>query len=156
MEDVGYKMADFEAKLVRHREEKVRFEQFIQENLAKRTRSELKYKNEHRALEEKIKQYQLLGDKFQEMEHQVREVAFEISKNFRYKEYLDCCVGESGRLGYEEVGDILSRYLTLRESNQDLMTHVAAQDSEADALRSRLYEFKVEKENQILIGSTLL
>jgi tagatose-1,6-bisphosphate aldolase len=33
------------------------------------------------------------------------------------------------------------------------MTHVAQQDAQVDALRSEMYEFKSDKENQILIGN---
>lgn len=153
MEECNYKMADFESKLAKHREEKVRFEQFIQDNLAKKQRSELKLKNEHKLYEEKCKQLQQLADKMAEMELQVKELSLEIVEKRRYKEFLDRCVGESGRLGYEEVNDILNRYRTLRESNQDLMLHVAKQEEEADSIRTKLFEFRVEKENQILIGN---
>ena len=58
-------------------------------------------------------------------------------------------------MGYEEVTDILNRYRTLRESNQDLMTHVAQQDAQVDALRAELYDFRADKENQILVGNNL-
>ena len=58
-------------------------------------------------------------------------------------------------MGYEEVNDILNRYRTLRESNQDLMNHVAQQDAQVDGLRAELYEFKSDKENQILVGNNL-
>ena len=58
-------------------------------------------------------------------------------------------------MGYEEVTDILNRYRTLRESNQDLMNHVAQQDAQVDGLRAELYEFKSDKENQILVGNNL-
>ena len=58
-------------------------------------------------------------------------------------------------MGYEEVTDILNRYRTLRESNQDLMNHVSQQDAQVDGLSAELYEFKSDKENQILVGNNL-
>ena len=84
MEECSYRQTEFEARLAKHREEKVKFEQFVQENIAKRQRSELKLKNEHKLYEEKCKQLAQLQERLEEMEQQVKELSQEIG-NHIYK-----------------------------------------------------------------------
>jgi hypothetical protein len=98
MEETAYKQIEFESKLLKHRDEKIKFEQFIQENLAKKQRSELKAKNEHKLFEEKCKQLEQLQEKLIQMESQVKDLSQEILKKKMYKDFLDKCVGE-GKMG---------------------------------------------------------
>lgn len=83
MDDCNYRQTEFEARLAKHREEKIKFEQFVQENIAKRQRSELKQKNEHRLYEEKCKQLNQLQERLEEMEQQVKELSLEICERDR-------------------------------------------------------------------------
>lgn len=80
IEECNYKMIEFDLKLSKHREEKVRFEAFIQENIAKRLRSELKYKNEHQLYEDKCKHILQLTEKLKEMESHVKSLSADIGR----------------------------------------------------------------------------
>lgn len=139
MDECEERRIQFELKQGKMREQVLKFEKFIQENDAKRQRAELKAKQEKKMFEEKCKELNQLAETLQQLQLQQEELEQELGsypsicsffkllfcleKKSCYKMYLERVVEEAD-LGYEEMADILNRYKTLTESNEDLMSNV--------------------------------
>lgn len=61
---------------------------------------------------------------------------------------------EADDQGYEEVFDLLNRYETLKQANNDLMVQVQKQDNDVDELRSRLQTLKTVSQNHLLVANS--
>lgn len=144
----------FELRQGKMREQVCKFEKFIQENDAKRQRAELKCKQERKLYEEKCKELSSLADNLEELMRKQKELEADLVLKSCYKVYLERVVEEADH-GYEEMSDILNRYKTLNESNDDLMKNVQNQDKEVDKARYMLQVLRVEKQNQLLVSNSL-
>ena len=117
------KRVQFETKQAKMREQVLKFEKFIQENDNKKQRAELKAKQERKAHEDKSKEFSQLAEELELLQKQQKELEADLVKRKCYKDYLERVVEEADH-GYEEMSDILNRYKTLNESNDDLMKNV--------------------------------
>lgn len=72
-----------------------------------------------------------------------------------YKAYLERIV-EEGEYGYEEIAEILNRHATLKQANADLLVHSERLEKEVDTLRKRLVALRTERQNQILVNTSIL
>ena len=154
MDECEERRIQFELKQGKMREQVLKFEKFIQENDAKRQRAELKAKQEKKIFEEKCKELGQLADNLEELQSQQKELESDLVTKSCYKYYLEHVIEEADH-GYEEMSDILNRYKTLNESNEDLMKNVQEQDKEVDRLRYMLQQLRIEKQNQLLVSNSL-
>ncbi len=123
MDDCEERRIQFELKQGKMREQVLKFEKFIQENDAKRQRAELKAKQEKKLYEDKCKELNQLLQSLEELQSVQSELEKDLEKKSCYKYYLERVVEEADH-GYEEMSDILNRYKTLNESNEDMMQNV--------------------------------
>lgn len=145
----------FELKQSKMRDQVLKFEKFIQENDAKRLRAELKAKQEKKNYEDKIKEIVALTDKLQILEQEQKTLNDELAKKSCFKLYLERII-EEGEFGYEEISEILNRHYTLVEANKDLVRHASEREREVDELRRNLQNMRIEKQNQLLVSTSLI
>eukprot|EP01041_Mallomonas_annulata_P010582 gene10582-22081_t len=145
----------FEQKQAKMREQVLKFEKFIQENDAKRQRAEIKAKQERKLYEQKCQELGALALKIEELEADQRNLDEELEQRSCYRQYLEKVI-EVGDHGYEEISDLLNRYKTLQDANNDLMKHVQVNDVEIDILRQKLQALKMETQNQLLVSNSLM
>lgn len=144
----------FELKQGKMREQVSKFEKFIQENDAKRSRAENKVKSERKLYDEKLREIALLAEKYGRLEIEQNKLMQSLISNGQYKSFLERIVEND--MGYEEIGDILNRHNTLTEANNDLMRHSAELEFELDEFRKRLQSIKTEKQNQLLVNTSVV
>ncbi|ETV92741.1 hypothetical protein H310_12974 [Aphanomyces invadans] len=153
VETCAERQREFERKQDEMREQVAKFEKFIKENDSKRTRAELKAKTEHRSAEQndvRKKQLVLQLDKDVATRESLEKRRDQLLK---YRTYLDSAVDASEQ-EYEEIADILNRYATLLDANNDLKAQVQSAESQIDKLRQDLRTFKTEMENTILVQNS--
>lgn len=153
MEVCEERQAEFERKEQEMREQVARFEKFIKENDSKRMRAEVKEKAEHRAGQlNEAKKHQLLAQ-YQSDNAAKEQLEIRLACLHKYRSYLELVVDGSEE-EYEEIGDILNRYSTLLDANEDLKTQVRTVESEMDVLRNKLRMLKLETQNQVLVQNS--
>lgn len=155
MEECEERRLQFEIKQAKMREQVMRFERFIHENDAKRQRAELKAKQERKIYEEKLKEILALQEKIATLEIEQKSLSQELVTKSCYKAYLERIV-EEGEHGYEEIAEILNRHATLKQANADLLSHSERLEKEVDTLRKRLVALRTERQNQILVNTSIL
>jgi len=155
MDECEDRRVQFEAKQGKMREQVLKFEKFIQENDAKRQRAEAKAKLERKLFDEKARELNNLVQKIAKLEQEVKQLNDELGKKSCYKLYLERIV-EEGEYGYEEISEILNRHFTLTQANNDLIGHSEKLDKEVDELRRNLQNLKTEKQNQLLVSTSIL
>ncbi|KAF0719267.1 Aste57867_1153 [Aphanomyces stellatus] len=153
VENCAERQREFERKQEEMREQVSKFEKFIKENDSKRTRAELKAKAEHRSAEQNdVRKKQLVA----QLEKDVASrdsLEKRRAQLLKYRTYLESAV-EASEQEYEEIADILNRYATLVDANNDLKVQVQSAESQIDRLRQDLRTFKTEMENTILVQNS--
>jgi hypothetical protein len=144
----------FEAKQSKMRDQVLKFEKYIQENDAKRLRAEMKAKQEHKLYEEKCRELESLHRKIDELVADEKMLDKELASKNTFTFYLETVLEFAD--GFEEVPDLLKRYYTLKQSNQDLMKLVQDQEYEGDTMRSQLTQLRTEQENQLLVNNSTM
>lgn len=56
----------------------------------------------------------------------------------------------------DEISDILNRHATLVEANRDLMEHSTELEREVDNFRRNLQQLKTEKQNHLLVSTSII
>ncbi|KAH9128120.1 hypothetical protein AeMF1_001673 [Aphanomyces euteiches] len=144
---------ELERKQDEMRDQVNKFEKFIKENDSKRTRAELKAKVEHRSAEQnEIRKKQLIAQLDKDV---ASRDSLEKRRDLlvKYRTYLDAAV-EASEQEYEEIADILNRFATLVDANNDLKAQVQSAEAQIDRLRQELRAFKTEMENTILVQNS--
>mmetsp|Transcript_24552 Transcript_24552/g.24794 ORF Transcript_24552/g.24794 Transcript_24552/m.24794 type:complete len:376 (+) Transcript_24552:144-1271(+) len=147
------KRQEFERKQTKMREQVLKFEKFIQENDAKRLRAEMKSKQERKFYEQKCQELSTLALKIDELGREQRNLDAELERRSCFRQYLERVI-EVGDHGYEEITDLLNRYKTLQDANNDLMKQVETYDTEIDILRQKLDALKMNTQNQLLVSNS--
>ena len=145
---------DFQRKQNDMKEQVTKFEKFIQENDAKRSRADMKAKGERKACEkhEVDLKKKLLGlDKDRSVK---QEKDSELEKLKKYRYYLESTVEACEDDEYEEIADVLNRFSTLKDANDDLQELVTKGELEMDNLRGELLQLKRETQNQVLVHNS--
>ncbi|KAG5185447.1 hypothetical protein JKP88DRAFT_254967 [Tribonema minus] len=119
MERCDLRQREFEAKQLEMKEQVQRFEKFIQENDAKRARAEAKAKQERRALEQREAELKRLSEELSSALSEEAALKDRRLRLRRYQAYLGAAVAASEQ-GFDEIGDLLNRFGTLRGANTDL------------------------------------
>ncbi|RHY32045.1 hypothetical protein DYB32_002927 [Aphanomyces invadans] len=142
VETCAERQREFERKQDEMREQVAKFEKFIKENDSKRTRAELKAKTEHRSAEQndvRKKQLVLQLDKDVATRESLEKRRDQLLK---YRTYLDSAVDASEQ-EYEEIADILNRYATLLDANNDLKAQV--QSAESQKIRGETFQLDLDR-----------
>ena len=144
----------FEAKQSKMRDQVLKFEKYIQENDAKRQRADMKAKQEHKMYEEKCRELDSIHRQIEQLKEDETVLEAELEEKNKFTFYLETVLESTD--GFEEVPDLLKRYYTLKQSNQELMVQVQGQESELDDMRSQLQSLRVHQENQLLVNNSFL
>lgn len=153
MESCDERQRNFELKQQEMKEQVLRFEKFVQENDAKRSRAEQKAKVEAKARVQHEERIRLLTDTLSEMQIEREKLEMDLDHLKRYQIYLDGAV-EASEGEYDEIPDILNRFKTLRGANEDLTKLVEEGEREMDAIRSQLNQLRRNTQNQLLVNNS--
>ena len=155
MEECDERQRDFDKKRKDMKEQVVKFEKFVRENDQKHKRAELKAKSERKLreqLEEKKKKCQ---DELQMCMKESERFEGSLRSLVRYKSYLDSVTESSSSDGeYEEIMDILQRYWTLRNANNDLQQQQNERTAELDAARKNNAETLQRLQQELLVRNS--
>ncbi|OQS06328.1 hypothetical protein THRCLA_20396 [Thraustotheca clavata] len=153
VDNCAERQREFERKQQEMRDQVSKFEKFIKENDSKRTRAEIKAKTEHRSAEQNEVRKKQLVVQYEKDVGQRESLEKKRDQLLKYRTYLDSTV-EASEQEYEEIADILNRYATLVDANNDLRVQVQSAESQIDRLRQELRTFKTEMENNILVQNS--
>jgi chromosome segregation ATPase len=145
----------FEEKQAKMREQVLKFEKFIQENDAKRIRAELKAKQERKLYEEKVREIAALNEEIKKLEQDQQQLDSELKRKNDYRQFLENIV-ENGDYGYEEIKDVLTRYYTLKEANEDLQITSTKLEENVDRVTRDLQEMRIKKQNDVLVSTSIV
>lgn len=140
------KQADMKAMVLR-------FQQFIQENDAKRTRAEAKAQSEAQAFQKLSKDAKTLQQQLTSLQQEKLVLEKRLESLDRYTKYLESVVN-STESDYDEVSELLSRYRNLYDANKDLHRQVDNNVRLTEALRLELASKRREGENVALTLSS--
>jgi hypothetical protein len=127
----------------------IKFNKFLQENEAKRTRANKRAAEERAQRETKVGDIEKLQTVLQERIAEEQAMRTQLEVNEKYRLYLQDVV-EQGDTEYHEIGDLLSRYKTLKTANGDLMAHLRGAEQAAENTQNEDAHFKKETGNEIL------
>ncbi|CAM9150943.1 unnamed protein product, partial [Choristocarpus tenellus] len=157
--------AEFEQKQMEMRDQVLKFEKFIQENDAKRTRAETKAKQEHRILDQRAQELRKLEKELASAMDEERKLKEQRHRLKRYQEYLLGTVSSSEQ-DVEEINDLLNRQVTtgknriwfhtLSEANKDLMKLCEDGDSAYERRRAETQQYRQDKQNEVLVTNSEL
>lgn len=110
------------------RDQVAKFEKFIRENDAKRTRAEAKAKAEKAAYRTKCREQEKLAEDLVATELECEALIEQLVRLKKYHRYLEKTVAVTEDA--DEVWDLLNRHKTLRSANEDLMGQVTGSATE--------------------------
>ncbi|KAJ3192556.1 hypothetical protein HK101_006323 [Irineochytrium annulatum] len=167
MEECREKQEELRAKQKQIRDRVTKFEKFLKENDAKRQRANLKAQTEKKLREQKVterrKQEQELGALSHTLgDEQVKsENILKLIKKYQiYERYLQSVVDvlppDYLDVNEPHINDILMRYKTLVETNEDLIRTVQQSQDGIEHEAAKLAELIKEKNDQILVYNSKL
>jgi len=129
----------------------IKFNKFLQENESKRNRAVKRAGDERRQREVKEVEIARLKRQYQEkMEEELQMKAY-VAQNIKYQQYLtDVVEHVQGSEDFPEVQDLLNRYKTLRDANNDLTKRQVQHDIENENKRQQFSQFTKERANEVL------
>lgn len=127
----------------------IKFNKFLQENESKRNRA-LK-----RCIDEK-KQREIKEIEIQKLELQLKEKLQEeqilkkkAERHAKYHDYLENVISHMSKF-FGEINDVLNRYKTLKQVNEQLILYNGENEEKAESTLREYISFKKEKENELL------
>ena len=153
MEACNSRQREFEHKQKEMKEQVTRFEKFVQENDAKRTRADAKAKAERKLREQLEEKLNGLVSCLRQLQQEKVQLQDQLGRHTKYQTFLEQAV-ESSETEYDEVGDILNRYKTLQVANDDLKVMIQQADRESDRIRGQLNQLQRETQNSILVNNS--
>jgi chromosome segregation ATPase len=127
----------------------IKFNKFLQENEAKRTRANKRAAEERTQREAKGGEITKLQAALQERIEEEKSMRAQLQTNEKYRRYLQSVV-EQGDNEFHEISDLLSRYKTLKTANSDLSGHLRAGENDVRKTQNDYTHFKKETGNEIL------
>jgi len=156
MEACDERQREFERRQQEMKDQVTKFEKFIQENDSKRQRADLKLKQERKVFRVKCDELSRLQSEFETASSEKQRLIEELEALKRYQWYLDRTVDAAEDNSYEETWDLLNRYRTLKNANNDLMSQVQIGESAIDKLRMELSSLSSAHTNQMLVQNSLI
>lgn len=157
MDLCGERQVEFEKRKKEMAESVFKFEKFIKENESKRKRAIAKQKAEQKAR----KEYTEKGEKQRELLNKYVNDSKDLEKRLesllRYQSYLDSVIAPgSNDNDFEDISEVLSRYITLQTANKDLQRHQADGEAMYDAERNRNAHLLEKAQNDILVNNSII
>lgn len=130
----------------------IKFNKFLQENESKRNRALKRAADERKQRELKEAEIKRLEAQLREKMTEEQTLKIKVSANLKYQEFLENVVLQMTK-DFPEVADILNRYNTLRDVNEDLNRKKILEDELTENEQRRFASLRKEMENKILNGS---
>eukprot|EP00241_Pyramimonas_parkeae_P012483 CAMPEP_0114264436 /NCGR_PEP_ID=MMETSP0058-20121206/23203_1 /TAXON_ID=36894 /ORGANISM="Pyramimonas parkeae, CCMP726" /LENGTH=298 /DNA_ID=CAMNT_0001381105 /DNA_START=310 /DNA_END=1203 /DNA_ORIENTATION=+ len=146
------KEQDLAEKQEKIRESVIRFEKFVKENDAKRTRAMKREKDEISSRMQKELEIAALTQTLTEHTRLRHRLLRMVEKLSVYEAYLESVLEPSDE--FEEVAQLTKRHDTLTHTNQDLRSIVEKGNEDIEEMRATLSLFTKEKENEILVATS--
>jgi chromosome segregation ATPase len=127
----------------------IKFNKFLQENESKRYRAQRRAAEERKQQDAKDVEIRKLEDQLHDKLLEESKLKDEVEKNLQYQDFLENMCQTMSKY-FPEISDILGRYKTLKDANQQLLEQKQGDDEEVDARTKEFSAFKKDKENQIL------
>lgn len=156
MEACDDRQRDFQKRQTEMKEQVTKFEKFIQENDSKRTRAEVKFKQEAKFVSLKSQELSNAKGELKKAEDDQTALIESLRQLRKYRDYLEVTVEVAEDGTYEEIWDLLNRHKTLKTANHQLMDHVQHHEAQIDALRNELYTLNSAHTNQQLVQNSLI
>eukprot|EP00276_Gloeochaete_wittrockiana_P002810 CAMPEP_0184671828 /NCGR_PEP_ID=MMETSP0308-20130426/85733_1 /TAXON_ID=38269 /ORGANISM="Gloeochaete witrockiana, Strain SAG 46.84" /LENGTH=311 /DNA_ID=CAMNT_0027119029 /DNA_START=72 /DNA_END=1004 /DNA_ORIENTATION=+ len=134
------------------REQVIKFEKFLKENDAKRTRAQRKAVDEIKLREAKESEIQILEGQLRHLVNVKDTISRTVDKNFKYQRYLESVVMQSDE--FQETTDVVARYATLHGANGDLDVAVQKEMDLIEELKTQLATLIKDKQNNILVSNS--
>jgi chromosome segregation ATPase len=127
----------------------IKFNKFLQENESKRYRAQRRAADEQKQQHIKDIEIRKLEQQLSEKLLEESDLKDEVEKNLQYQDFLENMCQTMSKY-FPEISDILGRYKTLKEANQQLLEQKQRDDEDMDARTKEFSAFRKDKENQIL------
>ncbi len=127
----------------------IKFNKFLQENESKCNRALKRAAEERKQQATKDNDIKKLEATLKQILIDEAELKEKVEKNLQYQDYLENVCHSMSKY-FPEISDILTRYYTLRDANQQLLKYKEQDDTERDAKEKEYSLFKKDKENQLL------
>jgi len=127
----------------------IKFNKFLQENESKRNRAVKRAADEKKLREVKEVEIAKLKTQLDENGSQTKKLKETVEQNMKYTRYLEM-VQESVPEDYPEISDLLNRYKTLKDANEDLSERQQSHEKEHELNRIKFATFTKERTNEIL------
>ncbi|KAJ3221289.1 Cilia- and flagella-associated protein 73 [Clydaea vesicula] len=148
MESLAQRREELARKETQLKDSLTKFDKFLKENDAKRTRALKKSLEERKLREQKEGEVNNLRENFtnltQKKEHQLQIV----DTNLSYQRYLESVIETVGEYG--EVKDLIARYDTLAATNSELVERARNAQEKTERDRLNFIQSSEEKNNTIL------
>lgn len=151
MEACDEREARFKDKQAEMKAMVLRFQQFIQENDAKRARAEAKATSEAQTCAKLTSDAKQLQTQLASLQEEKAALELRLESLGRYTRYLDGVVNHPDS-DYSEVSELLNRYRNLRDANEDLHREVEKNKAGIEATRAEVATKRREGET---VGLTL-
>lgn len=127
----------------------IKFNKFLQENESKRNRAIKRANDEKKQREAKEQEILRLKSQLEDNKNLSRDLSNDVQKMMKYTRYLET-VQEDVPEDYPEIADLLNRYKTLKDANEDLGRRQNKHDSENEGKRNDFANVTKVKQNAIL------
>lgn len=126
----------------------VKFNKFLQDNEAKRRRSETRAHEEAAQIKQKDEEIQDLEKQLQDSKATCTKLEEEKDRNMKYEEFLEL-VKETCD-DYAEINEIVERHSTLETANTDLAEIQTESETKIEELRGEFQSYKKEQEMEMM------
>ncbi|CAJ1402636.1 unnamed protein product [Effrenium voratum] len=126
----------------------VQFNKFLQDNEAKRRRSETRAHEEAAQIKQKDDEILDLEKQLEDSRSLCAKLEEEKERNMKYEEFLEL-VKETCD-DYAEISEIVERHATLESANTDLAEQQTEWETSIEELRSQFQTYKKEQENEMM------
>lgn len=130
----------------------MKFEKFLKDNDAKRSRANKKAQDEVRQREGKEAEISGLEGDLERLTAAKEKIKSALERSGRYDKYLEMVAESSDE--FPEVNDLLMRHETLTAANLDLLENVKEHTDAVEATRAEMAAYIKEKQNSILVGNS--
>ena len=127
-----------------------RFQRFIAENDAKKSRAIQKAKMEEKARQHSEQKIEALKERWDKLKQEREELKKGLERYRRYELFL-ARVTESVANEFDEIEAVKKRYQILNAANDDLQQLMAQRNKDMDALRQKNQTTSRETQNRILV-----
>lgn len=127
----------------------IKFNKFLQENESKRNRAVKRANDEVKQRLSKEEEMTRLQAQLMTLQQERDTLKTQVRHHLKYTRYLEL-VQETVPEDYPEVGDLINRYHTLRETNDDLSRNQCIHEEESEGKRLEFAAYQKECVNEVL------